>query len=253
MALRRFWAQNAQLLPDQKIRIEGDLWHHIVNVCRFDFQEPFELLGIEDSLAWKVTLVEKGKKYAIVELMEKRPLPPLPRPWIHLLLCVPKASTLEIICEKCVEIGAYALYLASNDYSFFKNPERINHLRLEKIITQAQAQTGRWQKFSVYPLKPLFDWIHQLRSSYPNSLWIWADETAPTGPSLRAHLRRVQEKSQFQDIFLIVGSEGGFSPPEIQTLAQMPIERVSLGFQVLRVETACLLLMAAVKYEWELL
>ncbi|MEK6627492.1 MAG: RsmE family RNA methyltransferase, partial [Bdellovibrionota bacterium] len=72
---------------------------------------------------------------------------------------------------------------------------------------------------------------------------------------IREHLKLVQEnQAQKPDnIWIIVGSEGGFSEKEVLEMQQLGLNPVTLGSQVLRVETACMTLVSVLKYEFGLL
>jgi 16S rRNA (uracil1498-N3)-methyltransferase len=55
--------------------------------------------------------------------------------------------------------------------------------------------------------------------------------------------------AQSQEVWLFVGSEGGFAADEIEALQSRGVLPVTLGDLVLRVETACLAVVAAVRFE----
>ena len=48
----------------------------------------------------------------------------------------------------------------------------------------------------------------------------------------------------------MVGPEGGFTPEEVSTAQHAGFIPVSMGSRILRAETAALVLVAIVKYEW---
>ena len=56
-----------------------------------------------------------------------------------------------------------------------------------------------------------------------------------------------------ENIWIIVGSEGGFSTGEAEQMHKLGLHPVTLGSQILRVETACLTLVAVLKYEFGLM
>ena len=60
-------------------------------------------------------------------------------------------------------------------------------------------------------------------------------------------------KSHIDDFWLFVGSEGGFSGEEVILFQRTGLEPVSLGSQILRVETACLALVSIIQYEFDAL
>ena len=70
------------------------------------------------------------------------------------------------------------------------------------------------------------------------------------------HLRQALQPlkgQQADEIWVFVGSEGGYSDREVQLFQSFGLQPVTLGSQVLRVETACLALVSILKYEWELM
>ena len=63
-----------------------------------------------------------------------------------------------------------------------------------------------------------------------------------------------REKGQWpNDVYMIIGGEGGFSHNEVQQLTDLGLRPVTLGSQVLRVETACMTLTSVLKYELDLM
>jgi 16S rRNA (uracil1498-N3)-methyltransferase len=66
--------------------------------------------------------------------------------------------------------------------------------------------------------------------------------------TLRQALRQSPPEDS-QEAWIFVGSEGGFSDQEVQGFRKVGLESLTLGAQVLRVETACIALLAILKYE----
>ncbi len=58
-----------------------------------------------------------------------------------------------------------------------------------------------------------------------------------------------QTWAQAKDIFIIVGPEGGFSKDEILKAKEAGFISVSLGKQILKVETAALAIISIIQYE----
>lgn len=56
-----------------------------------------------------------------------------------------------------------------------------------------------------------------------------------------------------EEIWVVIGGEGGFSPTEIQEFKDLGLVPVTLGEQVLRVETACIALVSILKYRFDLM
>ncbi len=54
-----------------------------------------------------------------------------------------------------------------------------------------------------------------------------------------------------RQVWLFVGSEGGFSDKEVELFQTFGLPPVTLGQQVLRVETACVALVSVIKYGFD--
>jgi 16S rRNA (uracil1498-N3)-methyltransferase len=65
--------------------------------------------------------------------------------------------------------------------------------------------------------------------------------------------QQIHHQRTGKEVWLFVGSEGGFSSTEVQCAEQTGLHLLSLGSQILRVETACVVLLSSLKYELELM
>jgi 16S rRNA (uracil1498-N3)-methyltransferase len=52
-----------------------------------------------------------------------------------------------------------------------------------------------------------------------------------------------------QNIWIFIGSEGGFSQNEVELFKSHGLNPLSFGSQILRVETACLAAVSVIKYQ----
>jgi 16S rRNA (uracil1498-N3)-methyltransferase len=69
----------------------------------------------------------------------------------------------------------------------------------------------------------------------------------------RKNQNRGSEDKSVENVWLIIGSEGGFSEKEVLSMQKLGLDPVTLGAQILRVETACLTLVAVLKYVFGLM
>lgn len=249
--MRRFWYPD-QLAVQQTVELSGELFHHICEVCRFQVGDRFELLSPSQE-AHLVELVSVGKKSAQARSLEARNLPQLARPWIHLCLSIPKFATLEGVLEKAVELGVHQVTPFFSDYSFVRTEQKITAEKLkrwQKIIVSACQQSGRGPLLYLNapkPLKTLFDSFNP--GAGIRGLFAYEGQA---GLSLSQRLKQLQIEKP-QEIWVFVGSEGGFSRFEVESFKQRGLEPVSMGEQILRVETACVALVSVIKYEMGLM
>lgn len=263
--MRRYWVDEP-LEVGIPFAIAGELFKHIHIVCRQNSGDEFELLpSLKDSQSqahlYRVKVKDIFRHTMVVDVLSRREIPRLPKPHIHLALSIPKLKTLEDVVEKIVELGVYSLVPFYSDYSFFKSKDRIEEKaqRLRKIVVSACQQSARAEELVIHKpqsfeqvLKMYSDSqtqgqteayaFYEGKAQSLSSYWEGKDKTLETASSGKP----------LSDIWVFIGSEGGFSGLEIDKFNQFKIPSLSIGEQVLRVETACVSIISVLKYKHEL-
>ncbi len=261
MGLRRFWVSETTLAKQIKsaaqgetVFISGDLFHHIHGVCRLGVGREFELL-VENAPAIHVCVLEVAKGSMQVQILAQRELTGRKPPFIHLALSIPKPSKVDWIVEKSVELGVSCVHLFTSDHSFFRQPEQISSSKLkrwEAIVDAACAQTGRTHRLQVKPPVTLQDvfarYLMSNRNEGAKGLFLYE---GVGGRPLHQYMSELKAQGGAKTVWAFVGSEGGFSDEEAHFFKERDCPSLSLGDQVLRVETACLVISAIIKYELE--
>ncbi|MCB9073236.1 MAG: 16S rRNA (uracil(1498)-N(3))-methyltransferase [Bdellovibrionaceae bacterium] len=247
--MRRYWVSSASEKVDH-VSLEGDIFHHICDVCRQGLGAQFEVLT-PTGFALLVEIVGVDRKRAVAKVISQRLLDPLKKPYIHLAISVPKLATLEAVVEKSVELGVYKIWPFVSDFSYFKSQKGVmqeKSKRFQKIIQGATQQTGRGTLLEMAEVGTLTETLAVFsQSSKASGIFAYEGEG---GKPLHQVLPAVNTDSE--NIWLFVGSEGGFSQPEVEAFKKINLFPVSLGQQVLRVETACVTLLSIIKYQLDL-
>lgn len=249
--MRRYFYDD-KVIVGETLGIQGDLFHHIFDVCRLQVGQHFELITPQGSaFLARVEIVEK--KRAQVSIEEERQIPQIREPHIYLYVSFPKIPTFELIVEKSVEMGVKEIIPVLSDFSFVRTLSQFPEPKMprwQKIILQATQQSGRGDLMKLGKPQKLSD-VFQSASSEIEVLNVVAYE-GESPLSLKAYLNSRRDH-KIRRINLFVGSEGGFSDSEISQFKKLDFPPVTLGDQVLRVETACLTLVSSLKYEFDLL
>lgn len=234
--------------PWQELTIEGDLFHHIFDVCRLEVGSHFELLDSKGN-AHFVEVKAVGKRNAVVELKSTRQLPPLPKPYLVLAMAVPRFPVLESVLEKAVELGVHEVQLFFSEYSFVRGGDKISESRYDrwqKIIVSSTQQSGRGDLMRLLPpvkIPELFSRFNPSQGDW--GLMAYEGETPRTVSEV---VQAMPLPEKLGRIWCFVGAEGGFSPAEVKTFSDHGLQAASLGDQVLRVETACITMASILKY-----
>jgi 16S rRNA (uracil1498-N3)-methyltransferase len=223
--------------------------HHIRDVCRFGAGDEFEVL-IGDGQARLVRIEQISSREIAACVLSSRILPKPAKPDLVLCLSIPKLPKVDWIVEKSVELGVAEIRPFVSDFSFLRKVSEISPNRLQrwqKLVEGATQQTGRGDLLKVHPAVTLETLLGEVnRSPGTAGLFLYEGE-APLG--LRDALGKVRGRNSDQ-LWAFVGSEGGFSPGEVKRFEAAGLEPVSMGEQILRVETACLALASIIKYEF---
>ncbi len=252
--MRRYWIDKSQISNDL-VTFKSEQFHHIFDVCRQTVGHHFEVIT-EDSKAYLVEVVTVEKKLATAKIKELRLIEPLRRPHIHLVLSICRFPVMDSIIERAVEMGVSSIIPFFSDYSFVRKAANLPEgkmQRWQKIVVSASQQSGRGALMSIE--NPV-DWSILKNQFNPTSIkWCLFAYEGTGILTIKSYIadKKVQAQARPSDIWIIVGSEGGFSTAEVETMQQLGLDPVTLGSQVLRVETACLTLVSVLKYEFELL
>jgi len=251
--MRRYWIEHSDIAQDL-VSFKDETFHHIFDVCRQNVGSKFEVLT-EKAEAHFVEVIEVQKKKALARILETREIPPLKDPKIHLVMSVPRFPVFESVLEKAVEMGVQSIHLFFSDFSFVKTHSSISESKYErwdKIIRSATQQTGRGDLLKLY--KPVtFSKLNEVINPSAASWGLFAYE-GETVKSLKEEISlKKQANISPKDIWLIIGAEGGFSFAEVDEFKKLGLDPVTLGSQVLRVETACMTLVSVLKYDFDLM
>ena len=242
--MRRYWVPQEWIL-ESEVKFQGEIFHHIFDVCRQDVGSRFEVIHGPTARLVEVTAVQKKSAHA--RILSQRQLPSPRPPHITLALSAPRPQVLDSVVERCVELGVFEVWPFISDFSFFRKKADLEKRRerLEKIVISATQQTGRGDLMKIQQTQNFSEILNKLNPS-PTRRCLFLYEGEGQKPLKTA----LQEKADAW--ILLVGSEGGFSPTEVQALQQENLAAITMGEQVLRVETACLAAISILQYESQL-
>lgn len=244
--MRRYWVPQEMRTGDL-VHLTGDILHHIRDVCRLGMGSKFEVL-LGDQKAYLVEIVNEGKAFSHARILEERSILGLPKPTIHLIMSIPRFPIFEAVVEKAVELGVEGVHLVYSDFSFVRKQEDAierKWSRWQRIIQSATQQSGRGELMQLHEpvrLDQKLDIFNRSQGLHG----LFAYEGDGVLGAQDAIAQTVAAKPE--QIWVFVGSEGGFSINEVGQFQKSGMQPLTLGAQVLRVETACVALVSIIKY-----
>ena len=166
-----------------------------------------------------------------------------------LLQFIPKASKMEQIIRQATECGIKNIVPVIGEYSQKNNVlamESSKKDRFLRIVREARQQSGSPVETTILDAVSLKEVIS-----------LWNEETLADGEKAAVVLwecceqtktvHEVLSKSDIKKVAIVIGSEGGISPSEIQELSLNGFIPIHFDTNILRCETAALYGIAAVQ------
>lgn len=170
---------------------------------------------------------------------------------VHLYQALPKGDKLDLIIQKSVECGAYDItpFESTNCVVKIKGDAEAKKIdRRNKIALEAAKQCGRGIIPKVNPSITFNDMLITASQSDAVLFCYEGNETLPMAYALK----EIRNKKTIKDISIIIGSEGGFSASEVAKAEELGFVKIGLGKRILRAETAAIMSLACIVYEFEL-
>lgn len=245
--MRRFFTAPEAVQGDS-IVFDADLAHHMGKVLRL---APGEQVTVctGDSMVYVAELETFSKDSVtarIVETLENQKETDVE---IVLYQGMPKGDKLELIIQKCTELGVSAVIPVETGRSIVHLDSKKAEKKIErwqKIAHEASQQSKRVQVPEVGPYLSWKQCLAQLKDDDGLTIIFWEDEQTQ---SLKALLKAQPQKPA--KINLIVGPEGGLSEDEVRQLREIGAVSASLGKRILRTETAGMAGVSIILYEYD--
>lgn len=223
----RFFTEN---ISDETAIVSGEDVKHITSVLRMrkgdlavlcDGQRTDYLAGLEETEGCCCTfrVLEKSANEA--------------EPSIHLRLfqAMPKGDKMEFIVQKAVECGAAEIVPIFTRRCVSRPDEKQMAKKLpryQKIALEAAKQCGRGIIPAVEKAVEFSDLKYFISAENTGIMFYECSDT-PLKSAVSEFRKNVD---------IVIGSEGGFEPAEVEELARLGFVTVSLGKRILRCETA---------------
>lgn len=242
---RRFLITPQQISGDVAV-LSGAAARQISRVLRLCSGDRIRLLdGCGNECEAQITTISRDE--VTTRILNTRVCPGEPALRLSLAVCLPKSDKLELIVQKCAELGISEVIVVNSQRSVTrleaqKIPQRLERWR--RIAAEAAEQCGRGRAPEITGVEELGDLAGAIER-HSLALIAWEDES-------RASLKSVLgECAKPDSVLLIVGPEGGFTPEEVLRATAAGAKCVTLGSRILRCETAAIGACAAIMYEIE--
>jgi len=225
--MRRFFSADSNCLTLSK-----DDVNHIANVLRLNRGDEI-LICDGKSTDYLCRISEITKSTVSFESLSSSPNPAEPSVSVTLFQGLPKSDKMDLIVQKCVELGVNCIIPVESERSVVKVKESANKKisRWQSISEAAAKQSGRGIVPEIGNVIDFGKALEQM-GAYDISLIPYELETANSIDNT------LKNTSDINSIAIFVGPEGGISEKEINLAKSSGLLAISLGRRILRCETA---------------
>jgi 16S rRNA (uracil1498-N3)-methyltransferase len=220
--------------------LDGDEAKHLAQVLRIQPDQWITVFdGVGNRAEAKVISVSKQRIDLMLDLAESNPTP---RPEIILAQAIPKGKNMDWIVQKAVELGVSKIQPLITRHTI-ANPGDQKAEKWRRTALEACKQCGQDTIPVIADPLPFGEWIGKPDDSALKAIASLAGDPKNFRETLAAH-------PELGSITILIGPEGDFSTEETEAALASGYVPVTLGDLVLRVETATMFCLSAVRFQY---
>ena len=220
---------------DGRYSITGADVNHIKNVLRMRVGDTLlvscdgksDLCVIEYLDGETATVRVSEENYRSTELPVK----------IYLFQGLPKSDKMELIIQKCVELGVYAIIPVEMSRCVVKLDEGKKNGKVSRWQSIAESAAKQSKRNTVPEIMPVIRFEDALKMASELDVFMIPYENEE---GMRATQRALESIKAGLNVGIMIGPEGGFDEREIAAAVAAGGSSVSLGKRILRTETAAI-------------
>lgn len=231
-------------IGEKNIEITGDDAKHISTVLRAKVDDEI-IICDGYGTDYLCRLIGINKKQILAKIIKKYENNNEPDLKITLYQGLPKGDKMDLVIQKCIEIGVDRIIPVITDNTVVKIGEKAEkkYIRWNKIAESAAKQCGRGKI-------PRVDKILYFKDAVMSSKTL-DNAIIPYENEKKTSIKEFVKSFNGKSLGVFIGPEGGFSENEINLCRENNISSVSLGKRILRTETAGLVTSVILLYELE--
>ena len=232
------------------IKIVGEDSHHISRSLRMACGEKINVTD-DEAYEYECTLEAFGEGFVLARIESKQISNAESPIKVHLFQALPKGEKLDLIIQKSVECGVYDITPFESEYCIAKakgDSEGRKNDRRSKIALEAAKQCRR----GIIPkVNSTVTFDQMMDKAFLSDAVLFCYEGEGT-VAMGKMLKELKNTKEINELSIIIGSEGGFSPAEAEKMQKAGALMIGLGKRILRAETAAIMALSCLVYEFEL-
>ena len=245
----KFFIKSNQI-QENKITILGEDVKHITQVLRAKPQEKLTVCNEENGLNYLVKIENITPSSVMCQIIDC--MKPFVEPAVEVTIFqgLPKADKMEYIIQKNVELGVKEIIPVTMERCIVKLEEKKEDSKIkrwQKIAESAAKQSGR----DYIPKVQMPITMQELSKKIKDFNLVLLAYENEKQTTLKQELKKLNPLQELK-IGVIIGPEGGITQKEVELLVSNGAKLITLGKRILRTETAAIMVMSNIIYEYEM-
>lgn len=245
----KFFVTEKQIEGD-KAKIIGEDVNHIANVLRLKKKDRIILCNKDEGCSYETEIVEVSKESITCNIISRTLENVESNVSVDIYQGLPKMDKMEYIIQKATELGVKNIYPVTMARSIVKLDDKTALKKVDRWNKIAEVAAKQSKRDFIPNIKNVINIenICQNAEKYDIILIAYENEKINT---LKAELNKLNREKELK-IAVVIGPEGGIDEKEIKKLVDIGGKCITLGKRILRTETASLVILSNIIYEFEL-
>lgn len=234
--MQRYFCNNKE---NNEYLLSNDDSYHIKKVMRMNIGDKIEIVDDKCTYICEITSIEPTKAKALEKLNENNEN----NYEIILVQSMVNETKMDLILQKGTELGINKFYIYKAVNSVVKDNGKSEKklVRWKKIVKEASEQSKR----NIIPeVVDIVDLKGLCKIDADLKVLLSVNEKTKNIKKVLKTLKKCDK------IVIVIGPEGGFTTNEEKVLIENGYVSTSLGKRVLRTETASIVAVSMINYEW---
>ena len=243
----QFFVKPEQIV-EKRVYITGKDVNHIKNVLRMKVGEELAISNGEDGNEYRCAIKELGEEQIELELLfVKEDAMELPCK-VYLFQGLPKADKMELIIQKCVELGVTEVIPVATKRAVVKLDEKKSKSKIARWQAISESAAKQSKRAIIPKVADVLNFKEALKDCRKAEIKVIPYELAEGMDKTKEIISALRPG---QDVAVFIGPEGGFDESEIEAALATEVVPVTLGKRILRTETAGFTIMSWIMYQLE--
>ena len=229
----------SNLINNNEYLLSNDDSYHIKKVMRMNLGDKIEIVDNEKVFICELISLDPVK----AKIIKEEEMNNENDKKIILVQSMINETKMDYVLQKGTELGINEFYVFKAKNSVVKENDKSSKkiIRWQKIVKEASEQSKR----NIIPkVNDIVDISRLCKIEANVKLLLTVNE-------LTKNIKKVlKEIKKYDTLIIVVGPEGGFTKEEEETLIKNGYISTSLGKRVLRSETAGMVAISMINYEW---